>query len=76
MCIQISCCCGGVVSPVKSAVASSSVDTEIAATIDEPTVDYNSYTVAQLKSIADESGVEYQANIKKADLIAKLEEQA
>ena len=66
----------GVVNPVQSAVAPLSVDDEIAATIDEPTVDYSSYTVAQLKSIADESGVEYPSNIKKADLIAKLEEQA
>lgn len=37
-------------------------------------IDYNQYTVSELKILADEKGIAYSSNIKKADLIALLEE--
>ena len=37
-------------------------------------IDYSSYTVAQLKEMLDEKGISYTSSMKKADLIALLEE--
>ncbi|WP_432763678.1 HeH/LEM domain-containing protein [Enterococcus innesii] len=37
-------------------------------------VDYNSLTVAQLKALLDERGVDYPSNALKADLITLAEE--
>lgn len=42
----------------------------------EESIDYSQYTVAELKSIADEKGIKYNSTIKKADLIALIEEEA
>ena len=42
----------------------------------EESIDYSQYTVAELKSIADEKGIKYNSTIKKADLIALIEEGA
>lgn len=36
-------------------------------------VDLNDYTVPELKEMADERGIEYTSNIRKDDLIKKLE---
>ena len=35
-------------------------------------IDYNSYTVAQLKTMLDELGIAYSSSAKKAELIALL----
>lgn len=40
----------------------------------EGDINYNDLTVAQLKELLDERGVEYASDAKKADLIALLEE--
>lgn len=37
-------------------------------------IDYSSYTVAQIKEMLDEKGISYTSSMKKADLIALLEE--
>lgn len=39
----------------------------------EETVDYSSMTVTQLKAIAKEKGIEGYSNLKKAELIERLE---
>lgn len=39
----------------------------------EETVDYSSMTATQLKAIAKERGIEGYSNLKKAELIERLE---
>ncbi len=40
------------------------------------TVDYSSLTVAQLKALLDERGIDYPSNALKADLVALAEVEA